>query len=73
MKHHYMKKYKNRVWDLLESFSALNSIEIPRDQNSEADALDKKGSKFDPTHHWLKRKGIELIFKPSIPDNDYFW
>lgn len=50
-KHHYLKKYKNRVWDLLESFDVLNITAVPRDQNREADALAQKGSKFDSTHH----------------------
>lgn len=72
-KNHYMKKYRNRVWDLLEIFSALNFTAIPRDQKNETDALAQKGSNFDPTHHWLRRKGIQLIFKLSILENDYFW
>lgn len=57
-KHHYLKKYKNRLWDLLESFDALKFTTILDDQNSEVHAVAQKGSRFDPTHYWLKRKGI---------------
>jgi len=38
-KHHYLKKYRNRLWDLLESFNALNFVAVLKDQNSEVDAL----------------------------------
>jgi len=32
-RHHYLKTYRNRVFDLLESFLAINFISIPRRYN----------------------------------------
>lgn len=29
-KHHYLKVYRNRVWDLMESFEAFNYRVLPR-------------------------------------------
>jgi len=50
-KHHYLKKYRNKVWELLDNYYALNFTIVLKDQNSEADTLSWKGSRFDPIHH----------------------
>lgn len=66
-----LKRYRNKIWDILKSFASLNLMVVLKYQNNEVDALAQKGLKVDPTHHWLKGKGIQLIFKPFVPKNDY--
>jgi len=39
VRHHYLNTYKNRVWDMLESFLAINFIPVPRKFNQISDAL----------------------------------
>lgn len=48
-KHHYLKTYRNRVWDLLESFITINMIAIPRKYNQVIDSLTRRGSRLNPT------------------------
>jgi len=31
------------------------------------------GTSFDPTNDWFQKKVVQLIFIPSILDNDSFW
>ena len=50
IRHHYLKSYKNRIWDLFEHFEALHIQSIPRKLNQEADALAQMGANFDPTN-----------------------
>lgn len=73
VKHHYLKSYKNQVWDLFEHFEALHIQFVPRRFNQEANALAQMGANFDPTNDWFQKKGVQLIFRPSIPNNDSFW
>lgn len=53
VKHHYLKSYRNRVWDLFESFEALHVQSIPRRLNQRANALAQMGESFDPTNDWF--------------------
>ena len=46
-KKNLLKSYRNRVWDLLEDFDAINLISIPRNQNKHADRLAAIGAEFD--------------------------
>jgi len=39
IKHHYLKSYRNKVWDLFENFEDLHIQVILRKLNQEADAL----------------------------------
>ena len=52
-KHHYLKSYIYRVWDLFENFEALHIQAIPRKLNQEADALAQMGASFVPTNDWF--------------------
>lgn len=75
MKHHYLKSYRNRLWDLFENFEVLHIQSFPKKFNSKVDALAQMGASFDPINDWFWRKGFQLIFRPSILktlDLDYF-
>jgi len=39
IKHHYLKSYRNRVWDLFENFEALYIQVVSRKLNQDVDAL----------------------------------
>jgi len=61
------------VWDLFENFEALHVQTIPRKLNLEADSQAQMGASFDPTNDWFRKRGVQLIFIPSVLDNDSFW
>ena len=61
------------MWDLFENFEALHVQAILRKLNQEADSQAQMGASFDPTNDWFQKKGVQLIFRPSILDNDSFW
>jgi len=53
VKHHYLKSYRNRVWDLFVNFEALHIQSVPRRFNLEANALAQMEASFDPTNDWF--------------------
>lgn len=65
-----MMKYKDRVWDLTESFDVFNLIPIPREQNEVANLLATLKANLLPISHieWGKFT-IESIPCPTILDN----
>ena len=67
-----MKKYRNKVLYLLESFNALNFKAIPREENRQVYFIAKRVSRFDPKNHWYQTIGIKLIFIPFVHYNDFF-
>lgn len=70
--HHYLKSYRNRVWDLMESFFDLNFIAIPRKYIQINDALAIKGKIFNPYHHIKSTRGVKFINRPLVPNmNNY--
>lgn len=46
-KNDLLKKYKHRVWGIIEDFDAFNLLSIPRNQNKHADKLVAIESQFD--------------------------
>jgi ribonuclease HI len=70
----HLKSYQSEVWNLMKTFSAFNINSIPRLNNSEADLLANVSLKLFPTEGLsLKAFSIELLFRPSIPDNITNW
>ncbi len=69
-----MRSYRNHVWDLLENFfDEYSIVAIPRDENTQADALAIAASNFKvPTTLQLKYE-VEMLYRPSIPDNVHHW
>ena len=69
-----MKHYQSLVQDLTSHFTAFNISPIPRLQNASVDLLANVASKFIPLEDYNpNRFSIELIFRPSIPDNITNW
>jgi hypothetical protein len=58
----------------MESLDALNIIVIPRDQNFKADELSVASSTLQLSQYLIKENiSVEVIFKPSVPDNMHHW
>jgi ribonuclease HI len=69
-----LKKYQTEVWSLIRKFIAFNINSIPRSSNSEADLLANVASKLFPADGFSPNAFlIELLFRPSIPDNITNW
>lgn len=66
----HLKHYQSLVQELTSQFLAFNISPIPRSQNSTADLLANIASKLLPSKDYSPdRFLVELIFRPSIPDN----
>jgi hypothetical protein len=62
------------VQELISQFLAFNISPIPRSQNAAADLLANVASKLLPSEDYSPdRFSVELIFRPSIPDNVTNW
>eukprot|EP00253_Pinus_taeda_P005487 PITA_05487 len=70
----HLKHYQSLVQELLSHFLAFNISPIPRSQNAVADLVANVASKLLPSEDYsLDRFSVELIFRPSIPDNITNW
>lgn len=70
----HLKHYQSLVQNLTEHFIAFNISSIPRLQNASVDLLANVASKLIPSEDYSPdRFSIELIFRPSIPDNVTNW
>lgn len=67
-RHHYIKTYRNRIWNLMKSFLDINFISIPRKYNQITDALAGKGVCFNPTHHKRSSYGVKVLCRPYVPN-----
>ena len=66
----HLKHYQSLVQDLTEHFIAFNISPISRLQNASANLLANVASKLIPSEDYSPdRFSIELIFRPSIPNN----
>eukprot|EP00253_Pinus_taeda_P004312 PITA_04312 len=70
----HLKHYHFLVQELISNFLAFNISPIPRSQNAAADLLANVASKLLPSEDYKPdRFSVELIFRPSIPDNVTNW
>ena len=70
----HLKHYQSLVQELISQFLAFNISPIPRSQNAIADLLANVASKLLPSEDYSpNRFSVELIFRPSIPDNVTNW
>ena len=70
----HLQSYQREVWNLISHFDAFNIISVPRSQNQEADLLANVASKLIPSENLTPDFfSVELIFRPSIPDNIFNW
>jgi hypothetical protein len=57
----------------MDSFNSFNISFIPRDKNQKVDSLTVVASLFNQMIPKFKiHFSVKIIFKPSIPDNQYF-
>jgi ribonuclease HI len=67
-------RYKNAIWDSMESLDALNLIDIPREQNFKEDELAAVASTLQLSQELIKENiSVEVIFRHSVPDNMDHW
>jgi len=70
----HLKHYHSLVQELIYQFLAFNISPIPRSHNAGADLLANVASKLLPSEDYNPdRFSVELIFRPSIPDNVTNW
>jgi ribonuclease HI len=73
-KHPWLKSYRNEVWDLIDNFSsAFNISFVPREDNTLADSLAVSASLFRTPLPSKIKCGVEIRYRPSIPDNIKHW
>jgi ribonuclease HI len=73
-KHPRLRGYRNEVWDLIDNFfSAFNISFIPREENTLADSLAVSASLFRIPLPPKIKYGVEIRYRPSIPDNIKHW
>ena len=70
----HLKHYQSLVQELTTHVLAFNISSIPRSQNSAVDLLPNVASKLLPSEYYSPdRFSVELLFRPSIPDNVTNW
>ena len=69
-----MRAYQNEVWDMFGNFFTNHMVQvIPRDENVVADSLATAVGKFEAPTVRKKKHKVEIVNKPSIPDNTKYW
>jgi len=69
-----MRAYRNEVWDMLGNFFTEHTVQVvPRLENLVADSLAVAARKFDTPMAGQKEYQIEMVNRPSIPDNSKYW
>ena len=61
-----MKKYLERVLQLVKKFKETNFVQIPREENMEADALAKEASADQPMNEFDEVQYISSIDIPEV-------
>jgi ribonuclease HI len=70
----HFKSYQTEVWGLMHKYISFNINSTPRSSNSEADFLANVASKLLPIEGLSPNAfSVELLFRPSIPDNITNW
>ena len=70
----HLKSYQSEVWSLMNKFSTFNINSIPRLNNVEADLLANVASKLLPAEGLSPVAfSVELLFRPSVPENITNW
>lgn len=65
-----LRRYRNAIWDTMEFFDALGIVAIPREINSKDDSLVVVFSTLMSYEDCVR---MEIIFRPSVPDNMDNW
>lgn len=70
----HLKHYQSLAQNLTSHFTTFNIFSVPRLQKASVDLLASVASKLIPSQEFSpNRFSIELIFRPSIPDNVTNW
>jgi hypothetical protein len=73
-KHPRLRDYRNKVWDLVESFFlSFNISFIPREENVITDSLVVSASNFIVPLPPEIKYDVEVKYRPSIPNNVKNW
>ena len=73
-KHPRKRAYINEVWDMLGNFFSEHRVMvIPRIENMIVDSLATIARKFKIPIYSNKKYKIEVVNRPSIPDNYKYW
>ena len=69
-----MRAYRNEVWDMIGKFFMEHTIKVvPRYENTVADSLAVAAGKFKTPSAGQKEYKVDIINRPSIPDNSKYW
>jgi ribonuclease HI len=69
-----LKGYRNAIWNLISDLGAIDLITIPRELNSKADELAVAASTLQLPDSLIDENiSVEVIFRPSVPDNMDHW
>jgi len=70
----HVVRYQHELWSLIDNFDSFNITYIPQGKNQDADLMAGMATKLFPDLRLNKNKYyVELIFKPSVPDNISNW
>jgi len=70
----YLVRYQLEVWSLIDSFGSFNITHIPQRKNQDVDLMASMAAKLLLDFKLKKNKCyVELIFRPSVPDNISNW
>jgi len=70
----HLKNYQHEVWWLKSMFEFFEINVIPRNKNIDVDLLENVASRLLPSEGLITdRFYVELLFRPSIPDNVINW
>ena len=69
-----MRVYRNEVWDMFGNYFTEHIIKVvPRYENKIADSLVVAAGKFKTPSACQKEYQVDIVNRPSIPDNYKYW
>jgi hypothetical protein len=70
----HLRNYQQEVHRIIEHFEAFNITVLPRTKNTLVYSLDTPASRLSPLEEYeASRFTVELLYKPSIPNNISNW
>ena len=69
-----MRAYRNKVWVMFGNYFTEHTIKVvPRYENTVADFLAVAAGKFKTPSAGQKEYQVDIVNRPSIPDNSKYW
>ena len=73
-KHPQMRAYINEVWDMFGNYFNKHSVQvISRYEITVADSLATTIGKFETPTTSKRKYKVDIMSRPSIPDNNKYW